>query len=470
MIALASNTFLAIICLSALVYFSNGLAIDKPIQNSAPLSAILSDTGIPQWTGNIVSSNQKFNVTFTCELAADFCEKSRNLIFKATDRISNTLNLITPISMNLFMYLPCGSREPTPACSEASFVAFAWPANFIEIKNAETNEVFSYPQALAKQLLDLTKYKSLQKSEFDIQAKFNALTAWWLNDGPPVFGNEYDLEMIATHEILHGFGFGSTFWVDDASTRTMVPDIKPSSDLTSFPGFRAPSIWDKYVQDVSSQTPIMNYWSQFKSLTDSYLNGRKATEAEVLQFLRTDVAAKNQGSLLYERATLNQTLAFKTRSNKNYFIETGFQPFRRGSSLAHINEQYYWTPDFIMTWASKPRSNMFLPVNFTSKIAETKAPQSGLGLGIVEILETLGYSTSQYTPPKQNLQVVGFESEGDGSKPVDNNGKPIDNGGNPSNRNGDTSGTNQSSSGKTVQSPIMLVLGLAAVLSSALLV
>lgn len=376
--------------------------------NDVPLSSQLLSSGITQWEGRIVSTNQKFDIQFSCRSSASFCDSARTVFQKAADRISNVLVLKHTVTMQLAMFLPCNSPNPGPSCSELRVLGFAAPSNFLRIQNSDTGETLSYPQALARELAD-TGGARLQ--DHDIVARFNALSSWWMNNGTAITSNQFDLEYVATHEFLHGFGFGVTFWIGDNSDSTVVPIPDVDDKTKTFFGWKTPSIWDKYVYDVNGNAQWLYYSNSFKEITEAFTGGKPKDLNSVGTFLEGSTAALNLAKQMYSRSTTNQSVVFRTRNENNYVIETGIKNFTQGSSLGHIDFTYYYTPNFLMVYATKANPSDI--VTLGTKINTTSAPQNGIGQGIVEVLETLGYASVNYTPPTQKLKVVGSDLDND---------------------------------------------------------
>ncbi|KAI9143329.1 hypothetical protein BKA69DRAFT_1036817 [Paraphysoderma sedebokerense] len=362
-------------------------------------------------------SNSKFQIDFTCDASPEFCRKAETVFQRAVDRISNVVMLKRTVTMNLSMFLPCGSDTFIPSCDQNRFLGFAGPTSFLSLLDEDTNEVISYPQALAKNVLDIdlnsiTSNNSGSPPEkpnkYDIFASFNSLGDWWMNDGTEIRADQYDLEYVATHEFLHGLGFGITHWFGDPSTHKLFPypqltDSTPQSQ--KFKNLRPPTVWDKFFVSTIDNTPWTKYYSIFQSAVERFTLGQERKLEDFEVWMDTDAQFSDLSKKLFELAVMNKSTVFEGRRGGRYYVETGLRTFTRASSLGHISFEYFFTSNFLMAFATKVRPTDL--VTFTSKIATTMAPTNGIGDGVVEILETLGYTTFNFTPPQKRLKIVG---------------------------------------------------------------
>jgi uncharacterized repeat protein (TIGR01451 family) len=167
-------------------------------------------------------------------------------------------------------------------------------ANFAGAPVADT----MYPVALANQLAGADLNNSdgpdhdgnSTDADAEIIIAFNSTKSWYYGLDASPSSNKYDLVTVALHEIGHGLGFISSFFVN---TSTVKPCALVGSTTTGDGcwglGFGQPAIYDRFVENSSNQqlinttvftNPSAALGSQLTTTNNVFFNGPNAKAAE----------------------------------------------------------------------------------------------------------------------------------------------------------------------------------------------
>ncbi|KAL7753027.1 hypothetical protein RI367_001478 [Sorochytrium milnesiophthora] len=339
-----------------------------------------------------------FNLHFDCDGATDFCQKAEAAVQSAATRISSFVDLQVPVNVNMSLFRPCNltptsSVRALAACDQMSTLGFASPNAFITARLDDDGQIYYLPQALAKQ--SKLPLDPKQLSQYDILSAFNALNPWWFSsDNTPITPDKRDFEYTVTHELLHGLGFGIDGLINLASSIVGHSVVTPIWDNSGTDGvnfqFIYPFIWTRYLFTADGQ-PIVPMLSVFNNAVRGKVNP-SMSETDFVTLALSDPNALNTAENLFDMATTNNSLYFRTNTNNKMFLETGLTPFQAGGSLGHVSTSYNWTGDFLMVWA------------LGSETLDVKASQysvastHGIGFELLDMLQTLGYNIKSPTP------------------------------------------------------------------------
>ncbi|KAL7751089.1 hypothetical protein RI367_003669 [Sorochytrium milnesiophthora] len=371
------------------------------------------------YTSRLNVSNA-FDIQFRCDAAEPaFCSKAERAFASAAKRIASEFDFRRVVTVDLAMFLPCNTTTPADDCPDLDTLGYAMPANRMLVRHNDDNITYSYPTALFKQT-DLDD-DSIDYRGPDILARFNAVKNWRF-PGDPVGNSDNvddarDLDLVATHEFMHGLGFGDDFAMsnkyyaqqnkllpyfdsDPSYLPVLITDADPTYNGDVFYRFTPPSIWDKYVTYTTpanvdpslgmapfSNGSIMSVFSQFNDTLNrlfpaATLHSGVASD-QVVEALLLYPRMSSLSDMLYSIATTADSLSFTTAVGEPFLLETSLQPFLDGSSVVH-SRSIQPGEDFLMVWETGGQP-------FSSQIAQQHAPASGIGPGIRNVMTTLGY-------------------------------------------------------------------------------
>ncbi|ORZ38956.1 hypothetical protein BCR44DRAFT_1428133 [Catenaria anguillulae PL171] len=211
----------------------------------------------------------QFVIDFACESAKPgFCDQASGAIRRACRRIQTQLKFKRPIKAVVAMFRPCGASQPDPKCPHSRFVGVASPTHFYPVKHKDDGLVYEYPTVLLRQTDIVPDDASVAWPQYDIMAAFNEFVDYWFQGEQwSPMGDMIDLEYVATHELLHGLGWGvsgaannppnnSTSLIlpaHETSPRGTVPepiklplDLDESKSDARFYSFIRPTIFDRF--------------------------------------------------------------------------------------------------------------------------------------------------------------------------------------------------------------------------------
>ncbi|ORZ34918.1 hypothetical protein BCR44DRAFT_62026 [Catenaria anguillulae PL171] len=431
-----------------------------------------------------------FNIKFSCSSDRTFCGKAEKAFQRAAARIASEFKIKNTINVDLSMFLPCGTDQPADDCAEINTLGFALPTQRLRVRHKDDNQVYLYATSLLKQLdFPQVDRDQIKWPKYDILARFNALRNWWFSDdGTSMKADQRDLEQVATHELLHGLGYGDdTLMSFQVSTRERMlapyydsspPSVQPPPESTDdsdpiFNGdklyrFTEPSIWNRftflgdrpvsaYVQAINAAfdsavkagrlTPLPPGQSGRPNPTDAQRAQRDGDRAyspdAVFAELRKDEAARSAMTTLYTLGTRTGALEFRptvwppqTRvvSTTKMVLESGLSPYVEGSSLAHVAQQANRTQEFLMVFRA-------VGLSFSNAIQQFQAPNSGIGKGTKDVLVAMGFTPAGNVEIKRSF-TQNAEILPEGLAVQDKDAKPAGN----RNANGGSNGSSSSGS------------------------
>ncbi|KAI9219507.1 hypothetical protein BC828DRAFT_385999 [Blastocladiella britannica] len=396
------------------------------------------------------STGGAFQITFTCKASdGNFCSKAHAAFDRAAARIASELKFRRTITVDLSMFLPCGTTSPDDSCDELTTLGFAMPTQRYMVTHKDDNLTYLYPTSLLKQL-DFPEIDQgrVQFPKYDILARFNSLRNWWFTtDGTDMTDQQRDLEQVATHELLHGLGYGDdTLMSYRVGTNQMLapyfdssaPSVQPPPEATDssasvfngngFYRFTLPSIWNRFT--FLSNKPMTALTASLTAAIDAgvksgaikpstLLAGNSAatdpvySPAAVFSYLMADPPSRATMTQLYSLGTTNATLQFRPNAfnppspqlaTAVHNLETNLNPVLDGSSFAHVTQAANTTAEFLMVYKATGKS-------FPVMVSSTKGLQSGIGQSTKDVLVALGY-TAAGTPLRSVANVATMRPEG----------------------------------------------------------
>ncbi|RHZ80822.1 hypothetical protein Glove_132g11 [Diversispora epigaea] len=254
---------------------------------------------------------------------------------------------------------------------------------------SEDKKTRLYPQALVKQFP--LEYHS-KYTKYDIVSKVNTDINWWFKGDGQIKPNQYDLVLVALHELINGLGFKSS-WTSKAESysyeATGLTPIWYYYDYHwsyKFAGFFE-TIFDRSIYFLSKNTKAKSYYYVSK------LNSTKP-------FTRTRelIASKEWVNAKYilEEATTINSIVFEplkhTEVKGPIYLETSLKPFVEGVNIINLSQIYKNSADFLMTYP-------FIKGYTLESIVKNGKYKSPIGPKTIAILESMGYSTPKHPYP-----------------------------------------------------------------------
>ncbi|KAJ3353613.1 hypothetical protein GGF32_002944 [Allomyces javanicus] len=293
---LAALALLAAITTTA-VLLAPGTADARPLVNPimVPGQEPTGNSSLPRRAPmylNDLAIGNAFQIKFACDaVSVDFCQRAEKAFQRAAERFSKEIKFRRTITVDLALFLPCGTKNPAPDCAEINTLGFALPTQRIPVIHNDDGQTYLYPTALLKQL-DLDGVPDrVTWPQYDILARFNSLRNWWFDDasngGAGMTIAQRDLEMVATHELAHGLGWGDDMLMSLQFTpqdKMLMPyydstAAKPAPPATEsaiayngavFYGLSLPSIWNRFT--FLSGKPVLSYVAPLNATVSKLLS------------------------------------------------------------------------------------------------------------------------------------------------------------------------------------------------------
>ena len=218
---------------------------------------------------------------------------------------------------------------------------------------------YGYPTSLARQYApqDLVDFNR------DIFAQFNSDYNWYMEQPNPTWGSiqtinggfynqsksvSFDLEQVAMHEFLHGLGFISSWgpWLSTTlGPKAMLPSFVNTDSFGTTIGLLPPWIYTKTMSDGLHNVWLKSYSKLINStFSDAIIKGG-------LQHFVNTTAHKVSQSIYQLFETRNGVLIwYPALDNKN--LQPGIlytpSPFQGGSSISHLDNEYYKATNTLM--------------------------------------------------------------------------------------------------------------------------
>ncbi|KAI9187688.1 hypothetical protein H9P43_002079 [Blastocladiella emersonii ATCC 22665] len=371
-----------------------------------------------------------FQFDLTCDAPAGtpstglgVCATAEKALQRAAARLASEWAFRRTVRVAVSLFLP----KP----DSATTLGVANPSARFPVRHRDDKAVYLYPTALLKQ----GDWPEIDKGQvewpsYDILAQFNSARDWWVADaGAPIAQTQRDLELVMTHELLHGLGLGddtlmatpvtsqtplrlAPLW-DSTPASVQPPPMDTPSQLTwagdDFYRFTAPSIWNRFTvldgRPVAARTaPLAAAFTrltQSGKLTSTSTSGRtegnvRYAAVDVLNALLADKPsealmadlgklATTPGALVFDAAAWPPSAA-RVSGVPRIQLETA-AAYSAGTSLVHLAASASADgPDFLMTGRVRTGTD------FNATIGALRAPASGIGPLAKAMVTALGYT------------------------------------------------------------------------------
>lgn len=221
----------------------------------------------------------------------------------------------------------------------------AAPSSYGQGRTDPSRPFSTYPQALLKQIDPLTNYLGP-----DIIANFNSDFNFYLSSSrKPIQPGQYDFEYVVCHELTHGLGFindfSTYFGVAPLTPSFLIPPILVDTKTeTEFEGWSLPNTFDTFLYDTNENQSLFSYQSRISNFS---------SPNTILGTM--DSSFENDGDS-YTAAISNlnasESGALKFITRKKSLISL-YSPgaFATGSSISHLDSNYFGTADFLMIYS-----------------------------------------------------------------------------------------------------------------------
>ncbi|KAI8808294.1 hypothetical protein BJ742DRAFT_287100 [Cladochytrium replicatum] len=401
------------------------------LQSIEPLSSSSYSAKLTTQAANPVPLAQPFVFKSTCQATnTTVCSLALRTLETAGRKLAGALNIYTNISVSVNLYSNCA--VDATKCNDVSLqniLGAATPATFFEGRPVDgpqvTDTYYAYPQALVKQMRISA---SLAYSEFDIVANFNMDSPFYYSAGStPINSSLVDFEWVALHELTHGLGLDSMIARYD-SYPFLLPTLTLSTinNVSSVTGYIPLSIFDRDIEIANPTSFTTRYWRELGATVATYLpagvGGTAGTSPSLTSFLATfnasaGAARTAAGDLMRGATFSSRALLYNPPIDNDanlqpgsLFLQTYAGEYRDGSSIAHVDQSYQDSVNFIMTPTIGPGRGALLSNYIAQRNASASYPSNcifgGYGTGILGMLQNMGYATP-FQPLQRGLQIKG---------------------------------------------------------------
>ncbi|KAJ1546093.1 hypothetical protein HK096_005571, partial [Nowakowskiella sp. JEL0078] len=299
--------------------------------------------------------------------------------------------------------------------SSNNILGSAGPSSYFpgNLDGDESQDMYLFPQALVKQMS--TSVSALSFGKFDISAYFYNDRSWYFPEfNRTIQSIEYDFELVACHELIHGLGLLSR-WnsINDFFQSTVVngggliPPLSSQnqSGSTLFTTWQPLSIFDRFIYLQNGTSAI----SLASSITSVNLNQSTTTKA-IQDFQKNSNAVAASITMLKAATTING-LVFMTQNTSIQKVTLATPNlFLKGSSLHHLDDNTFnGTLDFLMTTTVQFQGvsmSQIINAKFLDLTKSGGSQNSSLdtiapfGINVRAIMSTLGWSTPNNPTPR----------------------------------------------------------------------
>jgi len=350
---------------------------------------------------NDVNTSKPFDYKVECKDEKKICDFINEKLEYAGNHISNIFNIYRTINVDVHI-LPFCKYMGGDNCN--NLAALTESPSFVTL-NITGHGLFSYPQALVKQLnigSIVKKFKS-----YDISLYFNTD---YLNDND--YGNYL---LITTHELIHGMGFfhlmtTANFAFDMSfSEDRIIPQPRVDTYRTnrgeekSLNGWIPFTVFDRYIVEINNPSVyIYKGISEYLEDVQTHKYTSKEKLAEHFDHLDISLDTEVYSKHLVSAFTNKKALGFKAYDGEIITLQT-FKEYEPQSSVSHIHSPFSCDSSFdcyvpkeklkdvdenyLMYYTIITRS-----INELVKRYSKDCKYGFIGKKIVKILKTMGWT------------------------------------------------------------------------------
>jgi len=361
-----------------------------------------------------VTVTSAFDIQFYCSETPNVCEKAKNTFERATQKIAIALKIKTPIIVQASLYSFCKIKGES-YCTNSSSIGSAAASAYHILNNNGTK--FLYPQPLVKQMDDIGIYLST-----DITADFNSDYSFYFSGDDIIEDGQIDFEYVVIHELIHGLGFATAFQKYFSLVAKVIDDqdfLSPGLSLinnTYVSNWRSIQIFDKNVVSTENNISFNDYNKDIVQFSSPA--GLLSPLEYHNQFVRSEKPYQAAKHLLDVASNKTGSIVFHTSEGDDIVLYTKNKEFLQGTSIAHLSDDYKYTPDFIMISDVSPLQGRTLNSMYWEY--GNNNPYGAIGPSVLKILKEIGWDIAE---PPQNIEnfysravVANIESSSDAQK------------------------------------------------------
>jgi len=287
---------------------------------------------------NDTNTSTPFDYTVECMDEEKICNYVCEKLEYAGNYISNIFNIYNTINVDVHI-LPFCQYLAGDNCN--SITALTYAPSFVTL-NVTGHGIFSYPQALVKQLDigDVVK----RFSTYDISLYFNTD---YLKENN--FGNYL---LVTAHELIHGMGFFHLMTTASEAFKISFPEDRiipqplihnyrtKAGKEWAYQGWIPFTVFDRYIVEVSQ--PNVYIYSGIEEYLEDVKTHKIVSEENVINHvnnldisLNTDVYSKS----LVSSFTTKKALGFRAYDGEIITLQT-FKEYEPMSSVSHIHSPF----------------------------------------------------------------------------------------------------------------------------------
>ncbi|KAG4099894.1 hypothetical protein H8356DRAFT_1037378 [Neocallimastix lanati (nom. inval.)] len=346
-----------------------------------------------------IRPSSAFDIQFYCQATPNICEKAKYSFEKATQKIAIALKIKTQIIVQASLYSFCEVKDDN-FCENNSSIGSA-AASAYHILNDNGNK-FLYPQPLVKQMDDIGIYLAT-----DITSDFNSDYSFYFSGDPVIEDGQIDFEYVVIHELIHGLGFATAFQKYFSLVAKVIDDqdfLTPGLSLinnTYVSNWRSIQIFDKNVVSTQNNVSLNTYNNIIMKFSSTL--GLVSPLQYHNEFIRSVGPYQAAKHVLEVASNKTGSLVFQTSNGDRINLYTKDKEFLQGTSIAHLSDEYKFSPDFIMISDVSPLQGKTLSMMYEQygKDKNGKRHEYGaIGPNVLKILQELGWEIAD---PPQDL-------------------------------------------------------------------
>jgi hypothetical protein len=371
-------------CFAEIVRFDRQSVWDKQL--------LQVDASVPGLQSNLsrmtVGGQGQFVVNYNCQVAGVLCDNFKIVVNRAIQKLSSVVFLNTNVLVNMIFRSFCPARN----CGQTP-LGQASPASYFPAMEQGSTSVYSYPQALVKQM----NYNvPIQFSQYDIMAEFNSDYDFFYDLNVPKKPEQADMEGIVLHELLHGLGYSSgwTSWSETYNIQGANGFLAPllvmsqlSNNQQIVSGFSPLFIFDRNVVQRATNTPMKVY----ADAISGFRGAGVALNTFVANFYRSG-APFQAAQTVFQTATSQDGVVFRFTDKRfpDLFLHTPSQ-YSGASSLSHNSQtRYQGTAEFLMTAEAYDVTVSSFKAVIANQVRAGNNLYGGLGVLTVQVLTEMG--------------------------------------------------------------------------------
>jgi len=357
------------------------------------------DTGEFEFDDDDVSASSAFKIDFYCQATPNICDRAKYSFEKATQKIAIALKIKTQIIVQASLYSFCKIKGDS-YCNSNSSIGSAAASAYHILNNNGTKLL--YPQPLIKQINDIGIYLAA-----DITSDFNSDYSFYFSGDPIIEDGQIDFEYVVIHELIHGLGFATAFQKYFSLVAKVIDDqdfLSPGLSLinnTYVSNWRSIQIFDKSVVSTANDVSLNTYNNDImKFVSTSGLVSPLEYHNEFIRSVGPYQAAKR---VLEVASNKTGSLVFQTSSGDRINLYTKENEFLQGTSIAHLSDEFKFSPDFIMISDVSPLQGKTISMMYEKYGIDEQGNRykyGAIGPNVLKILKEIGWEIAE---PPENI-------------------------------------------------------------------